>query len=32
MEFLQNYIFYVLVKLLLFSGLMFLVRSLVKAG
>ncbi len=32
MEFLQNYILYVLVKLLLFSGLMFLVRSLVKAG
>lgn len=32
MEFLQNYILYVLVKLLLFSGLMFFVRSLVKAG
>ena len=32
MEFLQIYILYVLVKLLLFSGLMFLVRSLVKAG
>ena len=32
MEFLQNYILYVLVKLLLFSGLMFLARSLVKAG
>lgn len=32
MEFLQNYILYILVKLLLFSGLIFLIRSLVKTG